>query len=46
MNSDDDADEFVCPVTGNPCQGEYAHHCEEYGCARRAGLSPEMEETP
>jgi hypothetical protein len=29
-----------CPVTGRPCQGDLAYLCEDYGCARKAGLSP------
>jgi hypothetical protein len=29
-----------CPITGRPCEGDLAHLCEDYGCARKAGLSP------
>jgi hypothetical protein len=29
-----------CPVTGRPCQGDLAYLCDDYGCARKAGLSP------
>jgi hypothetical protein len=30
---------FSCPITGYPCEGDLSHLCEEYGCARKAGLS-------
>lgn len=33
-----------CPVTGYPCEGDLSHLCEEYGCARKGGLSPRSEE--
>jgi hypothetical protein len=29
-----------CPVTGELCRGILAHLCEDYGCARKGGLSP------
>ena len=33
-----------CPITGFPCEGDLSHLCEDYGCARKAGLSPRSEE--
>jgi hypothetical protein len=35
---------MLCPVTGHPCEGDLAHLCPEYGCARKGGLSPRSEE--
>ena len=35
---------FSCPITGYPCEGDLTHLCEEYGCARKGGLSPHSEE--
>lgn len=29
---------FVCPVTGQPCTTEQDEFCEDYGCARKAGI--------
>src|SRR6476646_6434418 len=29
-----------CPITGYPCEGDISHLCEDYGCARKGGLSP------
>jgi len=29
-----------CPITGHPCEGDLSHLCEDYGCARKGGLSP------
>lgn len=29
-----------CAVTGAPCQGDLAHLCYDWGCARKGGLSP------
>ncbi|MGB6586358.1 MAG: hypothetical protein WBE93_10415 [Pseudolabrys sp.] len=29
-----------CPITGYPCEGDLSHLCEDYGCARKGGLSP------
>ncbi|HZP70741.1 MAG TPA: hypothetical protein VFB29_12425 [Pseudolabrys sp.] len=34
----------VCPVTGYPCEGDLSYMCEEYGCARKGGLSPRSED--
>jgi hypothetical protein len=35
---------FICPLTGRVCEGDLAYLCPEYGCARKAGLSPKSEE--
>jgi hypothetical protein len=35
---------FVCPLTGHRCEGDLAYLCEDYGCARKAGLSPHSAE--
>jgi hypothetical protein len=35
---------FVCPITGHPCEGDLSHLCEDYGCARKGGLSPRSDE--
>ncbi len=29
---------FICPVTGAPCLTEQDEFCEDYGCARKAGI--------
>lgn len=29
---------FICPVTCQPCTTEEDEFCEDYGCARRAGI--------
>jgi hypothetical protein len=34
----------LCPVTGYACEGDLSHLCEEYGCARKGGLSPRSDE--
>jgi hypothetical protein len=34
----------TCPVTGYACEGDLSYLCEEYGCARKGGLSPRSEE--
>jgi hypothetical protein len=34
----------LCPITAYPCEGDLSHLCEEYGCARKGGLSPRSEE--
>ena len=33
-----------CPITGYPCEGDLSHLCEDYGCARKGGLSPRSDE--
>ncbi len=34
----------LCPLTGRWCEGDLAYLCEDYGCARKAGLSPHSAE--
>ena len=34
----------LCPITGRPCEGDLSYLCEDYGCARKGGLSPRSEE--
>ncbi len=29
-----------CSITGVPCEGDRAYLCDEWGCARKGGLSP------
>ena len=41
---DDNAAPLRCPVTGRRCEGDLAHLCEGFGCARKAGLSPHSHE--
>jgi hypothetical protein len=44
---DDDNDKeprSICPITAYPCDGDLYYLCEEYGCARKGGLSPHSEE--
>jgi hypothetical protein len=36
--------QFLCPITSYPCEGDLSHLCEDYGCARKGGLSPRSEE--
>jgi hypothetical protein len=33
-----------CPITGYPCVGDLSYLCEDYGCARKGGLSPHSDE--
>jgi hypothetical protein len=35
---------LLCPITGHPCEGDLSYLCEEYGCARKGGLSPRSQE--
>ena len=35
---DEDMQPFVCPVTSQPCLTEQDEFCEDYGCARKAGI--------
>ena len=36
--------QLPCPITGCPCEGDLAYLCEDYGCARKGGLSPHSDE--
>ena len=38
------ASSIRCPITGYPCEGDLSHLCEDYGCARKGGLSPHSDE--
>lgn len=29
---------MICPVTSQPCMTEQDEFCEDYGCARKAGI--------
>jgi hypothetical protein len=35
---------FLCPITGRLYEGDLAYLCEDYGCARKGGLSPHSNE--
>jgi pimeloyl-ACP methyl ester carboxylesterase len=35
---------FLCPITSHPCEGDLSYLCEDYGCARKGGLSPRSDE--
>lgn len=34
---------FICPITGQPCMTEQDEFCEDYGCARKAGIDVDGE---
>lgn len=34
---------MICPVTGAPCMTEQDEFCEDYGCARRAGIDVDLD---
>ena len=36
--------QLLCPITGCACEGDLAYLCEDYGCARKGGLSPHSDE--
>jgi len=36
--------QLLCPITGHACEGDLSHLCEDYGCARKGGLSPNSDE--
>jgi hypothetical protein len=38
------APQCLCPITGYPCEGDLSYLCEDYGCARKGGLSPRSDE--
>lgn len=35
---DDMGPPFICPITDQPCLTEQDEFCEDYGCARKAGV--------
>lgn len=42
----DDDLPFICPVTGQPCTTEQDEFCEDYGCARKAGIDVDRDLIP
>jgi len=36
--------QLSCPITGCACEGDLSYLCEDYGCARKGGLSPHSHE--
>jgi hypothetical protein len=40
----DDGGGMRCPISGELCTGILAYLCEDYGCARKGGLSPHPDE--
>ena len=36
--------QLSCPITGYACKGDLSYLCEDYGCARKGGLSPHSDE--
>jgi hypothetical protein len=44
QSNNDSERPFLCPITARPCEGDLAHLCEDYGCARKGGLSPHSNE--
>ena len=43
--SDNDSRQLIlCPITNYPCEGDLSYLCEDYGCARKGGLSPRSNE--
>ncbi len=40
----DGTSSLICPITARRCQGDLSYLCEDYGCARKGGLSPHSEE--
>ena len=44
QSNNDSQIRVLCPVTHHPCEGDLSYLCEDYGCARKGGLSPRSEE--
>ena len=44
QSSDRSRSHILCPITRHPCEGDLSHLCEDYGCARKGGLSPHSHE--
>jgi len=40
----DGTSSLICPITARRCEGDLSYLCEDYGCARKGGLSPRSEE--
>jgi hypothetical protein len=41
---DEGRSSLICPITRRRCEGDLSYLCEDYGCARKGGLSPYSEE--
>lgn len=53
IEMDDDTDvlamyesAMICPVTGQVCMTEQDEFCEDYGCARKAGIDVDRDLIP
>jgi hypothetical protein len=44
QSHDDGQSQVLCPITGRSCEGDLSYLCEDYGCARKGGLSPYSQE--
>ena len=44
QSNNDSQIRVLCPVTHHPCEGDLSYLCEDYGCARKGGLSPHSHE--
>ena len=44
QSNNDSQIRVLCPVTRHPCEGHLSYLCEDYGCARKGGLSPRSDE--
>jgi hypothetical protein len=44
VDHDDGQPSLMCPITARRCEGDLSYLCEDYGCARKGGLSPHSEE--
>ncbi len=42
--NDNRAPPLRCQITGYRCEGDLSYLCEDYGCARKGGLSPHSDE--
>ena len=40
QSHNDGQSQVLCPITGHPWEGDLSYLCEDYGCARKRGLSP------
>ena len=44
QSNNDSQSRVLCPITSYPCEGDLSYLCEDYGCARKGGLSPHSHE--
>jgi hypothetical protein len=44
QSNDRSRSRVLCPITGRPCVGDLSYLCDDYGCARKGGLSPNSDE--